>query len=413
MKVYIKNIIFVFIFSFNLLSSSAQTYNWKAKINKVNHSNYYKIFLNSDITSELNHSFPDIRILDSEKNEIQYILKKQKIAFNNSEKNELKITKNKHRKYKHYTEIEIENEKNKISNLVFKIINTHNPIFVKISGSNNAKKWFVLKNNFPTIPEITEADTTEIRIMDIPSSTFKYFKVLFYDYDVEPIKVLNVYYHNLKNIRAEYVKLPSPIITQKDTLDKSIITLSYNKNNFIDLITFSIEGPEFYLRKVKLNKKTTLNQGGENYYDQYKKEFYVGSLKSNRINLYDFKAKTIEFVIENKDNQPLIIKQANSYQLKNYIVAYLEENKNYYIYYGNKKANFPNYDLPYFKDTIPSVMQITYIKDIKKINNNSEEIKVLWDFPVEYLWYSIGALGLILIIISLIIIKERFGKKEK
>jgi len=423
MKIYKKNkrynflnkMLIAFLFITFTFSATAQNYEWKAKINKVNQANYYKIFLSSDITSQLNHSFPDIRIIDENKNEIQYILKKQKTVFDNKSKTELKITKNKHKKYKHFTEIEINNDNYKISNLVFKIINTHNPVFVKIYGSNNSKKWFVLKNNFPAVPEITEADTTEIKIMDIPNSNFKFFKVIFYDYDVEPIQVQNVYFYNLADIRAEYMQLPNPKISQKDTLNKSIITLTYDKAHFIDMISFSVYGPEYYLRKVKMNKKNTsiAHQTGENYYDQYKKEFYIGSLKSNRINLYDYKAKKIEFIIDNKDNKALEIYKANSYQLKNYIISYLHPNKEYYILFGNKKANFPNYDLPYFKDTIPTILPETYFQNIKKIKRKNDKINIIWNFPATYLWYSIGTLGILLIIISLIILKERLGKTEK
>lgn len=420
MNIYqFKNIILkitiTFFISFFVFQINAQNYNWKAKIKDVEKAAYYKIFLAPEITSELKHSFPDIRILDSKNNEIQYILKKQKNVYESKNKTELKILKNKHKKSKHYTEIKIENNNYEISNLVFRIVNTHNPIFVKIYGSDDEKDWFVLKNVFPVVPEITKQDSTEIKIMDIPNNTFKYFNVLFYDYDLQPISVSNVYFYSLSDVRAEYVQLKSPKIIQKDTLDKSIVTLKYEKPQFIDMISLGIKGPEFYIRKVQMHKKDTVSSPylGEAYYDLLKKDFYIGSLKSNRINLYDYKAKEIELVIENKDNQPLKIYKANSYQLKNYIVTYLKPDEKYNIVFGNNKANFPNYDLPYFTDTIPNVLPETRIYNQERINKKHHKINVIWNFPLSYIWYIIGTLLLILLIISLIILKERFGKKGK
>ncbi len=411
-----KKILTIIILSFMLFPIYAQDYNWKAQIEEVSQAAYYKLFLSPDITSKLNHSFPDIRILDSEKNEIQYILKKEKTVFDRNKRTELNIIKNKYKKFKHYTEVQIENKENiDISNLIFKIVNTHNPIFLKIYGSDNSDNWFVIKNNFPAVPEITEADSTEIKIIDLPESNFNFYKILFYDYDENPIELSNVYYHNLTNIRAEYIQLNTPKITQKDTVGKSIITIEFQKPEFIDMITFGIKGPEYYLRKVKMRKKDTSSvpQTGEEFYDQFQKEFYIGSLKSNRINLWDYKAEKIEFIVDNKDNQALTFFKANVYQLKNYLVTYLKPDEKYSIRFGSETANFPSYDLPYFKDTIPEILPEAYIFNLKQISGSTDNLKTIWTLSPKYLWYSVGFIGILLLLISFKLLREKFGKTEK
>jgi len=417
-KIYISSlnkILIIFALSTIVINSNAQNYRFNAKIIKVTEEGYYKVPLPPNVISELKHSFPDIRIIDSDNNEIQYILKKEKLVSDKIIKTELNIIKNKHKKFKHLTELRVENKGFDISNLIFKIKNTHNPVFVKIYGSDDNDTWFVLKDNFPAVPEYTDADSTDIKIMDIPNNSFDYFKVIFYDYDEDPIDITNVFFYSLSDIRAEYVQLKSPKIIQKDTLNKSIITLTYDKPQFIDMISFGIKGPEYYLRKVNMDKNDTSSspKTGEEYYDQYKKEFYIGSLKSNRIYLYDFKAEKIEFVIDNKDNQSLQVFKANTYQLKNYLVTYLKPDEEYHLLYGNCKAIFPSYDLPYFKDTIPEILSEARIYNIKKTKGTNGKVKVIWNFPSSYLWYSIGILGIILLIVSLIILKERFGKTGK
>jgi hypothetical protein len=152
---------------------------------------------------------------------------------------------------------------------------------------------------------------------------------------------------------------------------------------------------------------------GEEYFDQFKKEFYIGSLKSNRINLWDYKAKKIEFVVENKDNQSLIFYKANAYQIKNYIVTYLKPDETYTIKFGSVEANFPSYDLPYFQDTIPVVLPEAYIDNIQINKDNNTKIKPIWNFSVKYLWYPIGAIVLILILISIKLIREKFVNNKK
>lgn len=405
----ILSLIFLYYFSI------AQEFNWQAKIQDVDVAGYYKIFLSADITSQLNHSFPDIRIADEDNNEVQYILKKQKTVYDRGIRTELKILKNKHKKFKHYTELIVENEESiNISNLIFKVVNTHNPVYIKIFGANDQKIWYVLKNSFPVVPEITVADSTEFKVMDVPESNFQFFKILFHDYDEKPIEVGHVYFHSLSDIRAEYIQLPDPEISQKDTLRKSIVTVEFAKPEYVDMLSFGIKGPEYFLRKVQMRKKDTssLETSGDEFYDQFRKDFYFGSLKNNRINLYDYKAKKIELIVDNKDNQPLVFYKANAYQLKNYMIAYLKPDINYYILYGSDEASFPSYDLPYFKDTIPEILPETYIYNIKKLKRSSESKAHIWNFPPQYLWYMVGLVGLVLIFISIKLLRERFGKKN-
>ncbi len=399
----------LFLIIFTTISGFSQNYAWKAKVESIENAGYYKIFLNPDITSHLHHAFPDIRLYDNKNNEIQFILEQKKTYFDKGKRTELKIIKNKYRKYKHFTEVIIENTANiEISNLIFRVVNTNNPVFIKISGSNDNNKWYIIKNNYPTVPDISNADTTEIKVMNLPRSNFKYFKILFNDYNEQHIDVANVYYHDLADIRAEYTQLPKPSVTQKDTLDKSIVTIEFKDTQFIDMLTFGIQGPEFYLRKVQMVKDDTVsyNTPGEEFYDQMKKDFWFGSLKSNRINLADYKAKKIVMIIDNKDNQPLKVYKVNAYQLKNYMIAYLLPDTKYHLLFGSKTANFPNYDLPYFKDTIPDVLPETYIYNINRNENATNEIKTIWNFPVKYLWLSIGTSALILILISIILLRQ-------
>ena len=410
---YFLLFISVFIFKINGFS---QTFGWQAKLGSVQDAGYYKIFLNSDVTSHLHHAFPDIRLYDNKNNEIQYILNQKKVIYDKGKRTELKILKNKYRKFKHFTEVIIENTENiEISNLIFKVVNTNNPVFIKILGSSDYEKWYILKNNYPTVPDITNADTTEIKVMNLPASDFKYYKILFHDYDEKNIEVAKVYYHDLADIRAEYTQLPKPEITQKDTLDKSIITVEFNEAQFIDMFTFGIQGPEFYLRKVQMTKDDTIDEliPGEEFYDQMKKDFWFGSLKSNRINLADYKAKKIIFTIDNKDNQPLKIYKVNAYQLKNYMIAWLLPDTRYHLLFGNKDAGFPNYDLPYFRDTIPKILPKTYIYNIKRNENAETKINTIWKFPVKYLWISIGIFAIFLIIISILLLKQTVKNNKK
>ncbi len=412
----LKKISYILLFLLISINLYSQNFNYKADVAPVDKEGYYKIFLHPEITSHLNHSFPDIRLEDNKNNEVQYITKQKKTIYNKGKRIHLKILKNKYKKFKHYTEIIAENTKNEeISNFIFKVVNSHNPVFIKVSGSTDKLKWYVLKNNYPVFPDISNEDTILIKVMNIPRSDFKYFKILFHDYDENKINVTDVYYYKLSDIRSEYTQLPKPKVTQKDTMNKTILTIEFPEPQFIDMLTFGIKGPEFYLRKAKMIKEDSVSEvsPGEEFYDQMKKDIWFGSLKSNRIILSDYKAGKIKFIIDNKDNLPLKFYKVNGYQLKNYLVAYLLPETEYHILYGNKEAGFPNYDLPYFVDTIPSVLPETYAYNIRKNLTEKKKITKLWNFPLQYLWVIIGGVAVILLIISILMLKQISRNKNE
>ncbi|PID87795.1 MAG: hypothetical protein CSB06_03270 [Bacteroidia bacterium] len=390
----------------------AQQYKWQAEIQEVPKSGYYKIYLKPELVSHLKHSFPDIRLRNEEGVEIQYILKKAEFVDQEKAPESLEILKNKHRKFKHLTELVLQNTKReRISQLIFTINNTQDPVYIKLYGSNDKKKWYILRKNFPVVPEITSKDTTQITLQNIPQSNFNFFKIYFYDYNEHPIEVSAARYHSPGHIHAEYTKLPVPKITQENKRQKSFVHIHFQQAQFIDILTFNISGPEYYLREAHIKKTDTSGieeSSDAPFYDQYKKQFYFGSQKSNRLHLYDYKAKTIEIVVDNKDNKPLNFTNVSAYQIKNYLIAYLHPDTKYRLFIGNEDAKFPSYDLPYFKDTIPEILPSTRIGVLRPDKSLPKNQKPIWNSSANTLRLIIGLIGIVLIGISIKLIREKF-----
>jgi hypothetical protein len=51
--------------------------------------------------------------------------------------------------------------------------------------------------------------------------------------------------------------------------------------------------------------------------------------------------------IENEDDQPLKVNGIHPIQIRQYLIAYLEKGKSYYIRYGSDSVGFPRYDMRY------------------------------------------------------------------
>jgi hypothetical protein len=111
-------------------------------------------------------------------------------------------------------------------------------------------------------------------------------------------------------------------------------------------------------------------------------------------------------LIENGDNQPLKISGGKAYQLNNYLTADLEVGKEYTLKFGNPELSFPDYDLKYFQENIPSTIPLIVIGEISELNSDQQ---VIQPSPVKnkiILWIVIGVIILFFGILAVKMVRE-------
>lgn len=412
----IKFITIIFI----LLSStfiSAQQYMFEAEIINNEKDGFYKIYLTPEISSRLQQNFPDLRIVNENNEEIPFLYGLDWINSDSTAKIELKILKNRHKKFKRITNIIVENDSLKhINNFILEIPNRGLKNKLKITGSFDQKLWYQIKKNFSVQAAYSDSTITELVLTNIPTTGFKFYKFTFNDYKDEIVEVFKVYTISNPDINKEYFELVKPLIRHKDTLNKTIINLKFADSYFIDKISFRIEGSRYYLRRANIYKEINKmqNTGGILYFDDISKEFFLGSDRNNTVILPRFKTKNLKLVVDNKDNIPIRIVDVNAYQLKNYIITYLKLGESYTLKFGNRKAEFPVYDLTYFKESVPEEIPVINIENMKQVykEKHGEISSMIWQIPPYYLWIGISVVGVILIYLTTHMIIERYRKGE-
>ncbi len=387
-------------------------FQYKADIQKVDSTGFYNIFLPPAVTSKLNYKFSDIRVYDIRGKEIPYIRDTEKNRFKTAKREKLRVIQNEHKTAKKYTVVMIHNPEHKqISNLAFIIKNTDAQIWVNISASNDLKNWQILKNNVRYQKEFSDSATAQLLINDLPEANYEYYRVIFFDYNREPIIVLNAYTFYVHKKQKEYVEVPHPQFFQDDTTEpqKTIVKIVFKEPQYIDKIDFKIKSPEYYLRKAELTTRDT-STGKKirlQYYFHNQKEFYLCSDSSNELLLSRYYAKEIYLVVDNNNNEPLVFEDIRAYQLKEHLIAKLERGKRYVIKFGNQNVPAPIYDLKYFINKIPSNRPEVSVYNIVKLSNPQTESKQLYIKPV-YLWTA-----LIIVLVIMIVISVRIFTKYK
>ncbi len=400
---------------FNSFIVVAQQYMYEAKIKKNDVGGFYKIYLAPEISSKLQQNFPDIRIVNKKNEEIPFLYGLDWINPDSTAKIELKILKNKHKKFKRITSIIVENDSLKnLDNFILEIPNKGLKNKLKITGSFDQKLWYEIKKNFSVQPAYSDSTITELVLTNIPTTGFKFYKFTFNDYKDESIEVFKVFTITSPDVNKEYFELVKPLIKHTDTLDKTIINLKFADSYFIDKISFRIEGSRYYLRRANIYKETNKvqNTGGVLYFDDIGKEFFLGSDRKNMVILPRFKTQNLKIVVDNKDNIPIRIVDVNAYQLKNYIITYLSLGDSYTLKFGNRNAKFPVYDLTYFKESVPEEIPVIDIVGMKQVytEENSNMSSLVWHIPPYYLWIGISIIGIILIYLTARMIFDRYKK---
>lgn len=354
--------------------SFGQSFKYEAKTSKVAQKGFYNIVLTPEVTSHLKDNFADVRLYDEQGKEIPYLLRSEQPLIQKELFKEYVIAENTHIK-NCCTKLILQNAaKNKINNVSLVIKNSDARKKGKLSGSNDKANWYIIKDEFLLDPILSNTQTYEVKILDFALSDYEYYQLEIKDSTSAPLNIVKAGYYDTYSEDGKYLELPSANLFQKDSSDKSTyVRISFPQKEFIDRLKVTITDPALYYRKAKLCEKTTYKSKIDFVPITY---FDLHSGSSNLISLDHIKAKELYLIIENNDNAPLKIGKVEGSLLMHYITANLDANKEYFVKFGNEKIDYPQYDLEYFKDSIPNNVasiypQVLKMKEEKRVAEKS------------------------------------------
>ena len=381
----------------------AQKFHWEAELNNVPANGFYKINISPDIVSASQNNANDFRIYDAAGTEIPYIHEAEKAVNLSKYFVGYKIIENKNlRRWPYYSRIVIHNpRKDKISNIQLVIRNADVTKRLKLSGSDDASHWYVIKDKYLFRSVHDNNETSVIKIMQFPVSDYEYFEILIDDWRDNPIQIQKAGYFNLAVEQGKYAKIKSPQFSQEDKKEdkKSTVHVVFPRQQLINKIGLKIDGPEFYYREAQiLLKDSSVDKKHKTeYFFRPVKSFVISSNSLNTIYLSGLRVKEFYLRIDNKDNQPIIVKEVKTWQLNHYLVAKLQKDKSYFIRTGDADLKAPEYDLMYFKNEIPKSPKQLSTKKIVNIFKKERAVPKGLQANKMVLWLIIGAIAILLI----------------
>ncbi|MFH0856741.1 MAG: DUF3999 family protein [bacterium] len=225
---------------------------------------------------------------------------------------------------------------------------------VKIYGSDDKEKWNIIKAD-EYIYDYTDKKgnfKSQNTTLNFPLSIFKYIKIEIADSDNTPIFISSVE-------AVKYVKDDSKKIERQVKYEKKENSEEKTTEILVDLGSLGIPTNAINLNisDENFNRGVLIYSGADINNLQYLNNGYIfryGTAKFTGENLKvefpEINDRYIKMVIQNKDDRPLDMGDITVLSIYREVIFNAKEGNYYKAYYGNEKANFPEYDLNKYFD---------------------------------------------------------------
>ncbi|MDF1547634.1 MAG: hypothetical protein P1P88_07415 [Bacteroidales bacterium] len=391
------------ILSLSFIIVSAQDFSWQTKLPAIENEGFYKILLSPEISAKLQNNFGDIRIYDADNKEVPYIFESEKPLSYSDYFVEYKIIEKKEQTaWPYYTRLVIHNpEKTKISNIHLIIRNSDVSKSLKLSGSDDNKNWYIIRDGYRFQAMYSDETTSVIKIIDFPVSNYEYYEILIDDWKNNPLNIQKAGYYNTSVDQGKYSVIASPQINQLEKKEEkqTLVKVVYPEKYSFDKITVHVQGPEFYYRTAEIQIRDSV-KNKRNEYDYYFSTIANITLSSSSQNTWYFnnlRTNVLYLRIDNKDDEPLNITGVEGEQLNHYLICKLKKSEAYTLRFGNAEISSPNYDLQYFKDKIPEAIKILQTSDIASLKSEVQVEDAGFKLDSAFIWVAIIAVVILLI----------------
>jgi hypothetical protein len=409
-----RKLIFILVSGMLALPALGQEFKASGKIQSVNADGFYKVFLSPAEAIYLNESLTNARILDSNNTEVPYLLIEESPIYLQEFFKEYEIQSQK-RTPGVSTVIRLHNpDQTAINNISLLLKNAEAQKTANLTGSDDGKQWFAVRENFTFYPANNARSVSEVRAIEFPLTNYKYYQLTISDSTSAPLNVLKAGYYDKSVTLGLFSVLPDSVsITTNTQQKRTYINLKFKDGQIIDKLELSMKGTTFFQRsgKVTLERVQKVKNREERYTDVIE-SFVIRSGQTAIITFTGLKTNNLTLEIDNGDNPALTINDINAYQLNRYLIAWLTKGEAYTIGFTGKDVAAPSYDLEYFRDSIPANAQILRIGNLQPIEAGTVSGSPTVFTNTTIIWVAIGAVIVLLGFMSLKMVRETNASKK-
>lgn len=336
---------------------SAQTYH--SSIDIADSTGFHLIQLPTEGIARMANDYRDVRIIGQSGREIPYLIHDDSSLAASSAYTEFPITS--HQLLKDSATILIlqNSERLRINNLCITIGNAGVTKQIRLTGSNDQKTWYSVRENAMFSSVNHPNDVAEIKLIDFPLIDYPFFRIEIDDRNSSPVNVIKAGIYNTTHaaVPVSYTQVNTTHSIRDSVAQKTTwADVTFGQPMAVDKIEVTVDAPPFFLRNVDVYaiEKDTANG--------IRRQFVMNATfrSDEPIVLYPgtIRARGITFAIGNRDNPPLVIRNIKVFQKNRFCLAWMEKNDSCHLTFGTPSLAMPDYDIQFFKDKAAGTLAV-------------------------------------------------------
>jgi hypothetical protein len=403
-----KKLVSIVVFGILSLPLLAQEFSATGKLETVSADGFYKVLLSPEAAIYWNETLTNARILDTKNAEVPYMLIEESPVYLQQFFKEYEIQSQK-RTPGVSTVIKLHNPgQTAINNISLLLRNAQARKTGSLTGSDDGKQWFVVREDFTFYPVNNPNSVSEVRAIEFPLTNYTYYQLEISDSASAPLNILKAGYYDKSVTLGLFTPVPDSVsITTRTREKRTYITLRFKEGQLIDKLELSMKGTTFFQRSgiVTVENVRKVKKREERYTRDIE-NFVVRSGQTTAITFTGLKTDNLTLCIENGDNPSLSIDELKAYQLNRYLVAWLTKDQSYTLGFKGKDTAPPSYDLKYFRDSIPSNAPVLKISNLRATTAQTVSESPAFFTSKTIIWIALSGVIALLGFMSLRLVKE-------
>jgi hypothetical protein len=391
-------ILLFFVFLVLQTPGHAQSFAWRAKLEAVPQTGFYRIPLSLDWLWRVKADLSDVRIQNGQGVAVPFLVQQHEnadetlfinfpILHNTTDTS--------------VTTIELDvSKKLGIGRIDLVMGNTAVERRASLSGSDDRRRWFIIDENLQLTNTTGSANGQFVQSLQFPFVQYRYLKLQIKNRGTDPLPVIKAGLFvdtAMKAVPDMYLN-PGTVYRQVDSSNGYSYVWVHNQLSYpVNKIYLRLSGAKFYQRDVQVYQA----EKGKAKALLTTIELHSGSEPIIWLPLV--KAEDFFIAIKNGDNPPLQITSVTTFTQQQQLIAYLEKGKQYMLIGGNQEATFPQYDLSHFRDSIPASLP-TIAHD--QVLQNTAPLMAATAISQWWIWPAIVLMLLILTAVTLRMVRE-------
>lgn len=356
LKQKIKLITLLFCFTLSV-KAQLKHYKYQRELKGIT-SNWHSLPLPNTLFKQTQHSLNDLRIYGikgKDTIEVPYILEQSANQIIESETSFNIINQSNNAQGYYYT-FQSTTSTTPINQIRLSFGQRNFDWKVTLEGSNNNNEWFTILKDYRILSILNNNTDYHFSQLNFPNANYGYFRILVKANEQPELKAAKILKTDTLRGIDTAVAVQAYQLHNDAKNKQSVIEVSLANPSPLSYLKLNVQSDLDFYRPIKIECVTDSfkTDKGIQYNYQMLYQGTISSLENTAFNFSNALTSRLRITIENNDNKPL---RLNSMVLKGpiseLIARFEKTDYQYALYYGDKNASAPSYELKNFESKIP------------------------------------------------------------